>query len=454
MIEFVNFDYKKEYRELIETFIPKAGNRGQIFVFSKLGNYLKINVESYSNKIEIDNYFSKEESNIKRTIYKLLREYFKEELLWGMLVGVNPLKLFLKLEKEFGLEKSKEILREGYFVSSEKINLGFEILDNQKPIRKELEGKQSIYIDIPFCPSRCSYCSYSTYKVNDDLVEKYLKKLTLEMEKVSKNINIKPQNIYIGGGTPSSIGRKNLEKLLNSVFANWGRVEEITVEIGRPDTINSEILKTLKSFEVDRISINPQTMNDKTLKILGRNHTSEEVIESFSLARGLGFNNINADLIIGLPQETHKHFQKTLERIKILNPESLSIHALALKKGSKLAESGFENEGLFEFQKIRNGFVEKENYLPYYLYRQKNMFLNIENIGYSKLGMECKYNVGMMEDIQDVIGFGLDSTTKIINKNKIIRHMNFRTLSDYFKYLDKNIDDKIELLEGKSYDIK
>lgn len=448
MIEFKNINYKKEYKELIETFIPDLGNRGLILVLEKIKNCLEISLGGYEDKLEIDDYFSAESSNIKRAIYKLLSTYTKDELEWGMLVGVNPLKLFNKLENEFGREESFNILKRGYFLSDNKIKLGYSILDNQKLIRRDLINKKSIYIDIPFCPTRCSYCSYATYKTENDLIEKYLDTLIYEIEKTSNVVEINPQNIYIGGGTPSSIGSKNLDKLLGYLAKKISKPEEFTVEIGRPDTIDKQILEVLKKYEVDRISINPQTMKDETLKVLGRNHSSENINEAFYLAREMGFNNINTDLIIGLPGETPKDFFDTLEKIKRLNPESISIHALALKKGSMLRESGYQSKKTLEFQKIRDDFIESNDYIPYYLYRQKNMYLNIENIGYSKINMESKYNIAMMEDLQNIIGFGLGSTTKIIENDKIFRHMNYRRLADYVENIDKNIEAKLELLGG------
>ena len=448
MIEFRNIQYNKEYKELIETFIPDSGNKGLVLIFEKNDNILSLTVGNYVNKLKIDEYFTEETSNIKRGIYNLLKIYTGQDLKWGMLVGVNPLKLFTKLIDKYGIQKSNLILKEGYFLSDEKIKLGLSILENQNPIRKILTGKNSIYIDVPFCPSRCSYCSYSIYKVDFDLINNYLNTLSYEIKTVSKYCNFIPQSIYIGGGTPSSIGAKNLSILLNIVKENFKKPEEFTVEIGRPDTINAEILDVLELYGVDRISINPQTMKDETLKKLCRNHSSRDVLDSFNLARRYGFNNINMDLIIGLPDETSLDFFNTLEIIKELSPESISIHALSLKKGSELTQSGYFGNGIEEFQKIRDDFIENQDYIPYYLYRQKNIFLNIENIGYSKLGKESLYNVAMMEDMQNILGLGLGSTTKVINGDKIFRHMNYRRLKDYLENIDKNIEDKLKIFGG------
>lgn len=448
MIEFKNFEYKKEYKELIETFIPDAGNRGLVLIFEKTDENISLSTGDYFNKLTLDEYFFIESSNIKRGLYNLLKTYTGKDLKWGMLVGVNPLKLFTKLIEGYGIEEATSILKNGYYLSEEKIELGFSILKFQNPIRKTLYGKNSIYIDIPFCPSRCSYCSYSTYKIDDNLINDYLKVLSYEIEEVSKRIKFILQSIYIGGGTPSSIGARNLNKLLNVVKENFKNPEELTVEIGRPDTINREILEVLKSQKVDRISINPQSMKDETIKALGRNHSASDIVDSFNLAREYGFNNINMDLIIGLPGETGEDFFNTLEIIKKLKPESVSIHALALKKGSELTQSGYYDDSIEEFQKIRDDFIVNEGYIPYYLYRQKNMYLNIENIGYSKPGKESLYNIAMMEDIQNILGLGLGSTTKVIKDDKILRHMNYRRLKDYVENIEKNIEDKLKLFGG------
>lgn len=447
MIEYRNFEYKKEYKELIETFIPSFGNRGLILMLEKVQGLLLINIEDYSDYIEIDDYFPGEESNIKRAIYKLLRKYLRRDLDWGMLVGVNPLKLFLKLEDRLGREEAIRILKEGYFLSKVKIDLGFETIDNQRHMRKKLEGRTSLYIDIPFCPSKCSYCSYSTYRYDEELIEDYIEKLLYEMKVISNKLSLQPQNIYIGGGTPSAIGGKYLNQVLEGIAKYFSGWEELTVEIGRPDTINKNILSLLKSYEVDRISINPQTMKEETLKLLGRDHSILDIYRAFKEARAMGFDNINADLIIGLPGEDANIFRETLQKIKELNPESLSIHALAMKKGSKLRDSGFLLPEEKEFVEVRDKYINQEAYRPYYLYRQKNMYLNIENIGYSKDGYESFHNVAMMEDIQSIIGLGLASSTKLIKKGKIRRHMNYRLMRDYLEKIDRNIEDKVKIWE-------
>lgn len=443
MIEYLNFKYNKEYKELIEAFIPNLKDKGLILVLELEEYLLKITIGDYKDSVNINKNL-KEKTSIKQGIYKLLSKYKKRDLKWGILVGVNPLKLFKSLEEKWGTLKAREVLKDIYYIEKEKIELGFEILNLQKPIKDKLKKKSSIYINIPFCPSKCKYCSYPTYLTDESLMDEYIDLLILEIKSFFKNFNSEITSIYIGGGTPSSVGVERLEKLLHEIKPIIEKSEEFTIELGRPDTISEQLLNMIKKYRVDRISINPQSMKDKTLRSIGRNHTKDDIIDKILLARKLGFKNINMDLIIGLPGEEKEDFISTLEYIKKLKPESLSVHSLALKKGSKLTEEKYRGKAEEDFQRIRDDFVEKNFYIPYYLYRQKHMYLNIENIGYSKNGFESLYNIAMMEDIQNIYGFGLGSSTKIVNDN-IKRQMNPRTLKDYKDNIEKTVLDKLDL---------
>lgn len=444
MIKFKNIKYNKEYKELIEAFIPNE-DKGLILV-EKYKYLLKIFIDDKELSEELEDIQS-EKTKIKKSIYKILSNYTKKNLPWGILVGVNPLKLFRKLEKKNGRSKAINILENVYLLDKKKIKLGFQIIDIQKPLIKDLKGKTSIYIDIPFCPTKCFYCSYSTYKSDNEFIEKYVDTVIYELDSL-KDIIKDVDMVYIGGGTPSAIDVNLLEKIIKKINSMYKNLREFTVEIGRPDTINEKLLKMLKRENVGRISINPQTLKEETLEKIGRKHNNKQLMNTFSLARKLGFSNINMDLIIGLPGEDSKDFQDSLTKVLDMNPESVSIHSLAIKKGSKLFSNDFKNIEDKNFEEIRDKIMEKSSLIPYYLYRQKHIFLDIENIGYSKENYISKYNIAMMEDLQNIIGIGLGGSTKIFKNNKIYRHMNYRLLEDYIKNIDKNIKDKRKLLEG------
>lgn len=448
MIACSNFKYNKEYQELIEAFIPNFKDKGLNIFLEKTKEQLLVNIGQEKITKEIDKYFNIEKSNIKRCLYSIFSKYTNKELAWGILVGVNPLKLFRKLEAEFGREKAEEILQNGYLVSKEKIKLGFLVVDKQEKILENQFGNNSIYINIPFCPTKCNYCSYPTYLVDEERVEKYTKALEKEIRLFFEKTSLEISTAYIGGGTPSSIGASRLDRIIKLVKDRNNNIREFTVEVGRPDTINEELIDMLKQNKINRISINPQTMINKTLETIGRKHNKEEILSTYKLAKKKGFDNINMDLIMGLPGEDADDFAKSLEEVVSLEPASISIHSLSLKKGSKLTESGYENNKSGDFEDLRNTIMKKSGYFPYYLYRQKHMYLNIENIGYAKEGCESLYNIFMMEDVHNIIGFGLAATSKKIEKNKIFRYMNPRLMDSYLDNIEKIVDEKISLLRS------
>lgn len=440
MIEFKNLEYQKEYKELAQFFLDDED-----YTFIKNEDRLEFYALNYHDEIIISDNFSNEKSNIKVSIYNLLENYTKMKLPWGILVGVNPIKKFRKILNEHN-DKSFDILSNKYLIDKSKIDLGLEVIKTQDPIFNKIKDKTSIYIDIPFCTTRCSYCAYPTYRLDDDLILDYIKALEKEVQE-SLNRGLEISSIYIGGGTPSSIGWRNLEKIIKLVESYNSEKTEFTVEIGRPDTIDKNILDVLKYYFVDRISINPQTMNDKTLKSISRAHTSEDIKRAFFMAREMEFNNINMDLIMELPGEISEDFKHSLFEISKLDPESLTIHALSLKKSSEIRLNGVDKKYGDDFSKIRDEFINLTDYEPYYLYRQKNINPFLENIGYTKPGYESIYNIAMMEDINNIIGFGMSSTTKILQKNGLKKHMNHRNIKDYIENIDKDIKDKLILME-------
>lgn len=325
----------------------------------------------------------------------------------------------------------------------------------------DLKKEVSIYIGIPFCPTKCAYCTFPAYAINgrQGSVSSFLGGLHYEMEKIGewlkeKNINI--TTVYYGGGTPTSISAEEMDMLyerMHTSFPNVENIREITVEAGRPDTISPDKLEVLKKYNIDRISINPQSYTQQTLKAIGRHHTVEETIEKYHLARKHGMNNINMDLIIGLPGEGVEEFQYSLDKTEELMPESLTVHTLSFKRASEMTRNKSrykvaDREEIQEMMKMAEDWTEKHDYVPYYLYRQKNILGNLENVGYSKKNQESIYNIMMMEELQTVIGVGCGASSKFIHPvtGKITQFSNPKHPKTYNESFVEYTDKKIALL--------
>lgn len=392
--------------------------------------------------------------SIKKGVYHVLSKCFKKILPWGILTGIRPVKIVHELiDMDISKRKVLDILENEYKFINPKANLILNIaLAQRKYIYPRDKDKFSIYINIPFCPSKCSYCSFSSFRIdkNIEIVDSYIDTLILEI-KSNKDIfkNKKLNTVYIGGGTPTSLESFQLERVIKEIKNIFPKeIKEFTVEAGRPDTIDREKLEMLRSYGVNRISINPQTFNSKTLKKVGRNHDIESIKEAYKLAKELDFATINMDIILGLPGEGLMELENTLREIKKLDPDNLTVHTLSLKKGSKL----YKNEGqIIEEKKVAEKMLERtllytkeEGYLPYYMYRQKQILGNLENIGYSKSSKECVYNISMMEEKETIIGFGLAAVTKLYYplEDRIERIPNFKSLHDYMGRISEIIEKK------------
>lgn len=399
---------------------------------------------------------------LKRTMYKLLTRAYGKEFPWGILTGIRPVKLVHDfMDKGFSEEEVKEKLKDEYLVSDDRAVLALKIAKIEKPFIYPVEPDSvSIYIGIPFCPSRCYYCSFASNPINryNKLVEPYLYALMKEIREISrymKERNLIAQTIYIGGGTPTSINDRELKSLIRCIVECFGSsVSEFTCEAGRPDSITEEKLKILKAGGVSRISINPQTMNDETLRRIGRSHNTDEIRKSFKEARKAGFDNINMDIILGLPGETLQDVRNTLSEIKKLDPESITVHTLAIKRASVYNEvfkesSLPDDEAVKDMMEYTKEFITNMGMQPYYLYRQKHMAQNLENIGFSKNGFECIYNMQIIEEKQTIIAFGADAVTKTVihDNNRIERQHNIKDVQLYIESIDTMIEKKIEILD-------
>ena len=348
-------------------------------------------------------------------------------------------------------------MQDTYFVSDEKANLSIDIAKREIEILKPLREKgYSIYIGIPFCPTTCLYCSFTSNPIAKwrDRVSDYLSALEKEIKFVSEKRKGKTiDTIYIGGGTPTTLNAQELDRLLTMIDDNLdvSKLLEYTVEAGRADSITLDKLKVLKAHNVTRISVNPQTMNQKTLDIIGRRHTVEDVIRAFNDARSEGFTNINLDIILGLPEEGIKEVSHTLEEIEKLNPDSLTVHSLAIKRASRLNEWILQNGyatmiNTAETMKCASDSAMRMGMHPYYLYRQKNMAGNFENTGYSKEGCYGIYNILIMEELEPIVALGPGSVSKILTKEgKPVRSDNVKDVSLYIEKIDEMLDRKDKL---------
>lgn len=404
---------------------------------------------------------------VKLSMYKLLSQVHGKSYPWGILTGIRPLKIVHELLSK-GLKKDEiiEHMMHKHLVSIEKAELAVEIAAREQSFIYPIDDRAvSIYIGIPFCPTRCHYCSFTSNSLKScgNFVEAYLSALFYEMEQTQFIMNkykLKAQTIYIGGGTPTSLNEEQLDRLLSKVWELYGKyVIEFTCEAGRPDTITEGKLKIMKQRGVTRISINPQTMNDETLGIIGRAHSAAETIKSFELARKQGFNNINMDIILGLPGENIMHLKKTLEAIEQLQPESLTVHSMTIKRASIIhdhLEDDLHQGNTSEMMKLTADFAKRNNMHPYYLYRQKHMAENLENTGYCKPGFECIYNIQIIEEKQTNIAFGADAITKTIfvDENRIERQGNIKDLRLYIARIDELIHKKHQLLEELYEELK
>ncbi len=399
---------------------------------------------------------------IKKSLYSLLSGVFGREYPWGILTGIRPVKIVHELlDNGFKAADIPDMLVEEYLMSEERALLAVEIAGIERPFVYPVnDAAVSIYIGIPFCPSRCHYCSFTSNSINalHAYVEPYLESLMKEIKSVSEYLDRKGylvQTIYIGGGTPTALNAEQLERLMQCISRCFRQqIAEFTCEAGRPDSITKEKLQVLSDYNVSRISINPQTMNDATLKCIGRAHSTEQVVESFKLARAAGFNNINMDLILGLPGEGMEQLIHTLEEIKKLDPESITVHTMAIKKASiyneELKSSVIANdENVSSMMDYTKKFLRSMGMHPYYLYRQKHMVQNLENIGFAKKGFECIYNMQIIEEKQTNVAFGADAVTKIVisSENRIERQHNIKDVRLYIENIEGMISNKIDILE-------
>jgi coproporphyrinogen dehydrogenase HemZ len=389
----------------------------------------------------------------KRQLYDFLSEKTGKTLDWGILTGVRPAKLLKELLMDHSRARAEYILKETYLVSEEKVKLLFEVNDTEHTVNfDQSRAAVGVYVGIPFCPTRCLYCSFPSNKISKEGADRYLSALNIEIEATTdilKSLGWYAESIYIGGGTPTSLDEADFDRLLrkiNKAFVCEG-TKEFTVECGRPDTISDAKLQIILEAGAGRISINPQSMKASTMHLIGRSHTPAQIVEAFGLARNRNVPIINADLIAGLPEESPKDFSESLRQVLALAPANITIHTLSVKKASRLIEedSGYafkQAENVREMLIISSRMLKEKGYRPYYLYRQKHMAGNFENVGYALPGTESLYNMRIMSENQSIVALGAGAISKIYfpDENRLERIAN---VSNYQIYIDR-IQDMID----------
>ena len=478
-----NFDYELE--KLIRLFLPfekievlhsnENGDNcavceiaeigGEIFATATLNLNGKFAERSSAVDKTAEDIKKESQHEIARQLFYCFYDITGYKCDWGILTGVRPAKLFSSYRQKYGEDYAVDFFKNKFLVNPSKIDLCREAVKGEERIISLSTPKSfSLYLSVPFCPTRCSYCSFVSHSVEkaQAIIPDYVEYLCRELEitaQIAKDLDLKLETVYMGGGTPTTLTPNQLERVLSTVNKNFdmSSVREITVEAGRPDTIDAEKLKVIKQSGTTRISINPQTMNDSVLKIIGRNHTADDTEKAFELARKIGFDNINMDLIAGLPGDNFESFKDTLAKIINLDPESVTVHSLSMKRASTLTAKGSFPElemgaEASKMVKYARETLTQNGILPYYMYRQSKTVGNLENVGYSKSGCEGLYNVYIMDETHTILACGASAVTKLKDtaSKTIKRIFNFKYPYEYISGFDELMNRKQEI--GEFYD--
>ena len=455
----IHYDRKPEYFSNDFCFIRRKKGKRKTYLYTVCKIDRKTNKKSQSILNSSDNYEGECEIVLARLIFNCLTALRGKSAKWGILTGIRPVKRVNKmLDMGMPRQEIEKELSEKFLCEKSKIDIAYKTAVIQRRLLEDMSDKSfSLYISIPFCPSRCSYCSFVSQSVESsiNLIPEYVDRLCDEIAYTADMILCKGltlDTIYFGGGTPTSLEANQLEKIMKAISRRFdlSALREYTVEAGRADTITREKLEVIKSCGADRVSINPQTMNDSVLKAIGRRHTVRQFVESFQLAKEIGFNSINTDLIAGLPTDTVESFKKTTEEIMALEPENVTVHTLSIKRAADLnrrSNTVIDNpaEQMVDYASQR---LIDSGYNPYYLYRQKNMLENLENIGWSKPNKESLYNIYIMEENQSIIALGAGASTKLVARDGHLKRIfNYKFPLEYIKHFDIMLEKKNEAKE-------
>lgn len=467
----INHKFHYEMEKLVRIFMPDEKIE---VVYDKAiddFNLLTAVEEEITVTVNFDGFFKTliaplcedNEMQMGRMVYSLLGEYTGFYPKWGVLTGVRPSKLLINTEKAVGREKTEEYFKTDLLVTDEKFRLARSVADQEERIIATSKPNSfSLYISIPFCPSRCSYCSFVSHSIESEkakkLLPQYVEYLVKELNitgEIARANGLRLESVYVGGGTPSTLSAEQLKIVTDAVNKNFdlSTCREFTVEAGRPDTITEDKLRVLKSSPVDRISINPQTFVNFVLQAVGRRHSAEDTIEIFNLARKIGFNNINMDLIAGLPTDTFEGFCNSVDTALRLDPENITVHTLAVKRASGIGQNSpkiaAQNAVLaskmldYTYEKLKCG------YHPYYMYRQSKSAGSLENVGWAKENTECIYNIFMMEECHTILSCGGGAVTKLKapNGDELERIFNFKYPFEYISGFDELTERKKRITE-------
>lgn len=461
----VNHNFHYELENLVRLFYPNEkinvvkGSSKLIspYIKTEKSNVLRVEVNIGDfNKISTSPVFDDEENErmLCELVYKILCEKTDVTVPWGMITGVRPVKLYRALKESMGEESADSYFTDKLFVSGQKLSLAKLTEKTEKKIIDLSDERSfSLYIAIPFCPSRCNYCSFVQASVerSKHLVEPYVELLCREIKytaDIALKLGLRLETVYMGGGTPTTLSAEQMDRVLKTVNNSFDMslCREFTVEAGRPDTITEEKLISLKENNVERISINPQTLNDYVLSVIGRKHSAKNTIDAYNSARKIGFNCINMDLIAGLPKDSLESFKYTLDKICGLSPECITVHTLSMKRSSSLTQDGTQinkddAERTAEMLSYAENKLKAENYIPYYLYRQSRMVGNLENTGWSKKGFESLYNIYVMDETHTILGCGAGAVTKLKNPytSHLERIFNFKYPYEYISRYDEQL---------------
>lgn len=470
ILYIINHSYHYELENLIRVFYPNSKidkvyefiETKEDYVYTEISDKIivRVCIRDFVSEKSADKDTQDDELTMVTLLYDILKEVTKNSPPWGLLTGIRPIKLFENVLKKSSFEEAKDTFKNKYFVSDEKLGLTIEVYDIEKEIKSFSKPNSfSLYISIPFCPSRCNYCSFisSSIEKTKHLIPEYVPLLCKEIYNTSliaKELSLNLESVYIGGGTPTTLSSEDLKIIICEIYNDFdmSTSREFTVEAGRPDTITKDKLKTLLDSGVTRISINPQTMSDDVLKEIGRKHTVKQTIDAFNLAREVGFDNINMDVIAGLKTDNLDNFKNTIDSLVDLSPEAITVHTLALKSGSNLFMKGenLQDNYIDTIEDMVNYSYNKlkcNDYYPYYLYRQSKMLGNLENVGYSKKGYESFYNIYVMEETHSVLACGAGAVTKLRDpySNYLERIFNFKYPFEYIDRFDEMLERKKQI---------
>jgi oxygen-independent coproporphyrinogen-3 oxidase len=396
---------------------------------------------------------------VKKSVFYACKKVSDFPTPWGISTGIRPAKTArMMLDENYGDEEILSYMENEFLVSKEKASLSLKVAKKERELlSKRVENGVSLYVGIPFCPTRCAYCSFVSQAIdyNRKFVDPFTDALIKEIEETARmadELGQKVQTIYFGGGTPSALPVENLDRIIRHVKECFDISElcEFTVEAGRPDTFSRELLSMLSQNGVSRISINPQTMNQKTLDAIGRRHSTQQTINAFAMAREAGTFSINADIIAGLPGESVEDFMKTVREVDALAPDAVTVHTMYLKRAARLIDDfeklrfASDTEKMVQFS---YDYLTQKGYNAYYMYKQRNTLGNLENVAFARAGHESLYNIFIMEEIQTVLAMGGGASTKMVRGDRIERVFNPKEAGDYISRIDEIIERKRKALE-------